>query len=153
MPRYIVERTFPDGLSLAPSEKGARAAAAVAKVNAREEVFWVHSYSTQDRKKSFCVYDGPDPERFGRWHKRTDSPWTGSRRSGFSTPTFFTDEDRANRAGGVSSAGSEPDGDGSESRCKVTRPVESCRSSDDTPRLSPVEIAVATPSYTDGERA
>ena len=23
---------------------------------------WVHSYVTQDLRKSFCVYDGPNPE-------------------------------------------------------------------------------------------
>jgi hypothetical protein len=62
MPRYIVERTFPDGLPLTPCEDGARAATAVADVNAREDVFWVHSYFTPDRRKSFCVYDGPSPE-------------------------------------------------------------------------------------------
>ena len=30
--------------------------------NLVEGVTWVHSYVTPDRKKTFCVYDGPTPE-------------------------------------------------------------------------------------------
>ncbi len=32
---------------------------AVVEVNAGEGVTWVHSYVTDDRSKTFCVYDGP----------------------------------------------------------------------------------------------
>ena len=62
MPRYMVERSFPEGLGLAPNEKGAEICGAVAAINLEKGVTWVHSYVTPDRKKTFCVYDGPTPE-------------------------------------------------------------------------------------------
>jgi hypothetical protein len=62
MPRYLVERTFPDGLQIPADEQGAKACLAVVDGNASEGVTWVHSYVTDDRRKTFCVYDGPSPE-------------------------------------------------------------------------------------------
>jgi hypothetical protein len=62
MPRYLVERTFPDGLRVPLDEEGARACGAVVAVNARSAVTWVHSYVSQDLRKTYCVYDGPNPE-------------------------------------------------------------------------------------------
>jgi hypothetical protein len=62
MPRYLIERTFPEGLKLPPDSAGARAAANVVSTNARDGVTWIHSYVTPDRKKTWCVYDGPTPE-------------------------------------------------------------------------------------------
>jgi hypothetical protein len=62
MPRYVVERTFADGLRIPADEQGAKAGMAVVEVNASEGVTWVHSYVTEDRNKTFCVYDGPNPE-------------------------------------------------------------------------------------------
>jgi hypothetical protein len=62
MPRYIVERTFPDGLRIPMTEQGAQACAGVVKNNAGGGVTWVHSYVSQDLNKTFCVYDGPTPE-------------------------------------------------------------------------------------------
>ena len=62
MPRYMVERTFPDGLRIPVTDEGARTCGAVVRMNAKEGVTWVHSYVSQDLKKSFCVYDGPTPE-------------------------------------------------------------------------------------------
>lgn len=62
MPRYMVERTFPDGLGLPANAEGAAACHSVIGKNLKEGVTWVHSYCTPDRKKTFCVYDGPSPE-------------------------------------------------------------------------------------------
>ena len=62
MPRYMIERTFPDGLGLTPNQQGNQAATSVIANNAQQGVTWVHSYVTQDKKKTFCVYDGPTPE-------------------------------------------------------------------------------------------
>jgi hypothetical protein len=30
--------------------------------NAQEGVTWVHSYVSNDKRKTFCIYDGPSPE-------------------------------------------------------------------------------------------
>ena len=62
MPRYLIERTFPDGLSLPADAQGAKVRATVVENNAKDGVTWLHSYVTPDRKKTFCIYDGPTPE-------------------------------------------------------------------------------------------
>jgi len=62
MPRYIVERTFPDGLRIPVNDQGAQACGAVVENNAKSNVTWVHSYVTDDLRKTFCVYDAPTPE-------------------------------------------------------------------------------------------
>jgi predicted amidohydrolase YtcJ len=62
MPRYMVERNFPDGLRIPMTEQGAQATAGVVKNNASAGVTWLHSYVTSDLRKTFCIYDGPTPE-------------------------------------------------------------------------------------------
>jgi hypothetical protein len=62
MPRYLVERTFPSGLSIPINADGAKACMGVVAKNAEQGVTWVHSYVTPDRKNTFCIYDGPTPE-------------------------------------------------------------------------------------------
>lgn len=66
MPRYVVEREFPDGLRVPVDEAGARACLAVVDSNALEQVTWVHSYVSTDKTKSFCIYDAPSPEAIRR---------------------------------------------------------------------------------------
>ena len=60
MPRYLVERTFPNGLEIPMSNEGATACLNVVKNNLHEGVSWVHSYVSTDKKKTYCIYDGPD---------------------------------------------------------------------------------------------
>ena len=62
MPRYMVERTFPDRLVIPTNEQGAGAMRKVVDTNAGKGVNWVISYVKDDKTKTFCVYDGPDPE-------------------------------------------------------------------------------------------
>jgi hypothetical protein len=62
MPRYVVERSFPDGLQIAVASGGAEVCGAVVERNSEEGVTWVHSYVSQDKKHTFCVYDAPSPE-------------------------------------------------------------------------------------------
>ena len=62
MPRYLVERSFPDGLSIPMTAEGRKAVAGVVANNAEQGVTWVHSYVTPDRKQTYCIYDGPSPE-------------------------------------------------------------------------------------------
>ena len=62
MPRYMVERTFKDGLHIPMTADGSATCLAVVGVNADEGVTWVHSYVTDDKGKTFCIYDGPNPE-------------------------------------------------------------------------------------------
>src|SRR5688572_9486232 len=62
MPRYIVERTFPDGLTIPLNDAGNNLCRTVDGRNAELGVHWLHSYVSPDKKKTFCVYDGPSPE-------------------------------------------------------------------------------------------
>jgi predicted amidohydrolase YtcJ len=66
MPRYLVERSFADGLQIPADEQGAKACRVVVDHNATEGVTWVHSYVTPDRRRTFCVYDGPSPQAIRR---------------------------------------------------------------------------------------
>lgn len=62
MPRYLVLRSFPDELHIPANAEGAAACFGVVGKNADAGVNWLHSYVSDDRKTTFCVYDGPDPE-------------------------------------------------------------------------------------------
>lgn len=62
MPRYVVERTFPDGLRLSTPHHGAEPWMPVVERNADAGVTWLHSYVSDDRRRTFCVYDAPTPE-------------------------------------------------------------------------------------------
>ncbi len=74
MPRFLVERTFPDGLLIPTTNDGATACLGVVDRNAEVGVTWIHSYVTDDKKKTFCIYDGPDAESIHRAASRTDLP-------------------------------------------------------------------------------
>ncbi|MGE0240833.1 MAG: DUF4242 domain-containing protein [Parvibaculaceae bacterium] len=74
MPRYIIERTFPDGLEIPMTAKGTEITLKVVGRNAEEGVTWVHSYVTQDKRKTFCVYDGPTPEAIRKVAERNGLP-------------------------------------------------------------------------------
>ena len=62
MSRYLVERTFPEGLAIPVDLRGAQVCLTVVGNNAKDNVTWVHSYVTDDKKKTFCIYDAPTPE-------------------------------------------------------------------------------------------
>ena len=62
MPRYVVERTFQNGLHIPTTQEGAASTRGVVSRNADHGVTWVHSYVSEDKRKTFCVYDGPSPE-------------------------------------------------------------------------------------------
>ena len=74
MPRYLVRRTFPDGLDVPVDAAGAAACLGVVDRNAVDGVTWVHSYVTPDKRTSYCVYDAPDPEAIRRTASRNDLP-------------------------------------------------------------------------------
>lgn len=62
MPRYMVERTFPDGLVVPVTEDGAAAMLNVVDQNAEFGVTWVHSFVSDDKRTTYCIYDAPSPE-------------------------------------------------------------------------------------------
>lgn len=62
MPRYLVQRTFPDGLAIPANDDGATTCRTVVQGNLGHDVTWVHSYVSTDKTTTFCIYDGPSPE-------------------------------------------------------------------------------------------
>ena len=74
MPRYMVERTFPGGLQIPVTEEGAAACLGVVGKNADVGVTWGHSYVSEDKGTTYCVYDGPNPESIRKAAERTGLP-------------------------------------------------------------------------------
>jgi len=74
MPRYMVERTFPDGLRIPVTDEGSAACLGVVDKNGALGVTWVHSYVNEEKTKTFCVYDGPDPEAIRSAAERNGLP-------------------------------------------------------------------------------
>jgi hypothetical protein len=62
MPRYMVQRTFTDGLQIPVNSEGAETCSTVVNGNAGLGVTWVHSYVSQDKGTTFCIYDAPSAE-------------------------------------------------------------------------------------------
>lgn len=72
--RYMVERTFPDGLNIPMDQLGSDMCLAVVSNNAEDNVTWIHSYVTMDKKKTFCIYDAPSPEAIRKSAKMNGLP-------------------------------------------------------------------------------
>lgn len=62
MHRYLVERSFPDGLELPSGREGEAILRAIIACNSDRNVTWIHSYVSKDRKTSYCIYEAPSPE-------------------------------------------------------------------------------------------
>ena len=60
--RYLVERSFPKGLEIPVNMEGSKICLNVVSTNAEDNVTWIHSDVTMDKKKTFCIYDAPSPE-------------------------------------------------------------------------------------------
>jgi hypothetical protein len=66
MPRYVVERTFEADFELRSDAAGVEECGAVVQRNADQGVTWLHSYVSEDGRRSFCLYEGPTPEAIRR---------------------------------------------------------------------------------------
>jgi hypothetical protein len=60
--RYMVERTFPDGLNIPTNDEGKSLVTKVVEKNGQVGVTWVQSFVTPDKKKTYCIYDGPNEQ-------------------------------------------------------------------------------------------
>lgn len=74
MPRYVVQRSFPDGLEIPINSAGAEACEAVIERNTEQGATWVHSYVSEDKRTTFCIYDAPTPEAVRKTAARNDLP-------------------------------------------------------------------------------
>jgi len=74
MPRYIVERTFPNGLEIPIANGGTEICGTLVQRNRELGVTWIHSYVSDDKKATFCVYDAPTPEAIRATAAANDLP-------------------------------------------------------------------------------
>jgi hypothetical protein len=72
--RYIVERVFPNRLLVKAGVEGVERVLAIVERNADEGVTWIHSYVSDDRRRTFCVYDAPSLEAIRKTAARNDLP-------------------------------------------------------------------------------
>ena len=74
MHRYVVERTFPNGLNIPINNVGKDICTGVVSTNAEDQVTWVQSYVSEDKKKTFCIYDAPSAEAIRKAAKQNKLP-------------------------------------------------------------------------------
>jgi hypothetical protein len=92
MPRYLVQRTFPEGLHGLIENGGAEFCGDVVERNAEEGVNWVHSYVGDESRTSFCVYDAATPEAIRRTAARNRLPVDRIIQVRVPDPYFYTGE-------------------------------------------------------------
>ena len=69
MPRYIVERNFAE--QLIPTMEGNES---VKLINDQEGVKWIFSFLSADKKKTYCLYEAPNPEAIMAAARRNNIP-------------------------------------------------------------------------------
>ena len=69
MPRYIIERNFAEQLQL--SKEGVEE---INLINDEERVKWIFSFLSADRKKTYCLYEAPNPEAIRAAARRNNVP-------------------------------------------------------------------------------
>ena len=69
MALFLIERNFAEQL-----EVDAEAAAEVKRVNAEEGILWLYSFLRADNKKTYCLYEAPNPEALRRAARRLNIP-------------------------------------------------------------------------------
>jgi Protein of unknown function (DUF4242) len=74
MARYVVQRTFPEGLHMSVVDGGAELCRGVVERNAEEGVTWISSFVSEDKTRTFCIYDAPSPEAIRKTASRNDLP-------------------------------------------------------------------------------
>jgi uncharacterized protein DUF4242 len=95
VPRYIVERSFPEGFEIPQGSAGVDVCRGLVNVNEDANVTWVHSYVRNDRRATFCVYDAPNPEAIRRAAERNGLPIDRITRVTVLDPYFYTPSDSA----------------------------------------------------------
>jgi Nickel responsive protein SCO4226-like len=69
MALYLIERNFAQELNV--SNDGA---AKIKEVNAEVGVNWLYSFLSADKKKTYCLYEAPNPELIREAARRNNLP-------------------------------------------------------------------------------
>jgi hypothetical protein len=92
MPRYVVQRTFPEGLHIPIENGGPELCAGVVERNAEEGVTWISSFVSEDKKRTFCIYEAPTPEAIRKTAARNRLPVDRITQVRVLDPYFYTGE-------------------------------------------------------------
>ena len=69
MPRYLIERSFAEQVVL--TKDGVEG---IKRINDEEGVLWIISFLSADKKKSYCLYEAPNPEAIRAAARRLNVP-------------------------------------------------------------------------------
>ena len=69
MPLYLIERNFAEQLNVSRD-----AATAVTQVNADAGIQWLFSFLSADKKKTYCLYEAPNPEAIREAARKLNLP-------------------------------------------------------------------------------
>jgi hypothetical protein len=89
MPRYMIERVFPNGLNVPVNSDGAQALLGIVRTNSEQGVTWVHSYVSADKTRTFCIYDAPTPEAIREVARRNELPLSSITEVSVLAPYFY----------------------------------------------------------------
>jgi len=90
MALYLIERNFADQLNVNQD-----AATAVTQVNADAGIQWLFSFLSADKKKTYCLYEAPNPEAIREAARKLNLPADvivelGDQRINPAAPGFFS---------------------------------------------------------------
>ena len=69
MPRYLIERNFAEQIGLTKE-----AAEGINRINDEEGVAWIISFLSADKRKTYCLYEAPNPEAIRAAARRNNIP-------------------------------------------------------------------------------
>jgi hypothetical protein len=69
MPLYLIERNFAEQLQV-----NREIANAVTQVNADSGIQWLFSFLSVDKKKTYCLYEAPNPEAIREAARKLNIP-------------------------------------------------------------------------------
>ena len=69
MPLYLIERNFAEQLNV-----NRDVATAVTQVNADVGIQWLFSFLSADKRKSYCLYEAPNPEAIREAARKLNIP-------------------------------------------------------------------------------
>jgi hypothetical protein len=69
MPLYVIERNFADDLDLTGED-----VRLIEEVNAGEDVRWLFSFLSADRRRTYCLYEAPSPEAIREAARKANVP-------------------------------------------------------------------------------
>lgn len=69
MPLYVIERSFAEQLELNDDD-----VRLLDEINADEGVFWLFSFLSADRRRTYCLYEAPSPDAIRAAAQRANLP-------------------------------------------------------------------------------